>query len=370
MPAQPRSVSTGKPAALSSSPDLHGRGAFSQVPGRFETIVSERFDDGWDLSEEGNRLRTQVSLETSRSILTHNDSPDISFSLSVNPYRGCEHGCIYCYARPGHAWNGLSPGLDFESRIFARPQAPDLLEKELSSPHYRTQVIALGSFTDVYQPVERTLRITRALLEICLRFRQPVGVVTKSALVLRDLDILKPMADLGLVKVGISVTTLDPFLARRLEPRAPTPMRRIETIRSLVTAGIPVTVMTAPVIPALTDPEIETILTQAAQAGAREAGYVLLRLPQETKILMQDWLDTHYPDKAKHVFALMRDTHNGRLYDSAFGIRKRGTGPYAWMIGRRFRTACQRLGLNQHKTLLRTDLFSPPRPRAEQLTLF
>jgi DNA repair photolyase len=309
-------------------------------------------------------------VERPRTIITRNDSPDIGFDRSINPYRGCEHGCVYCFARPSHAFQGLSPGLDFETKLFAKPNAAELLEKELSAPGYTPRTMALGTNTDPYQPIEKRFRITRGVLEVLARMNHPVGIVTKSALVSRDIDILAPMADRGLAKVAVSLTTLDPKLARRMEPRAASPQKRLDTIRALSEAGIPVTVLVAPIIPALNDAEIESIMQAAYAAGAREAGYVLLRLPHELKEIVGDWLVEHYPDRASKVLSLVAQTRGGKLYDSAWGERQTGVGPYAWQIGRRFEMAAKRFGLNRTKAELRTDLFSPPVEQGAQLTLF
>jgi DNA repair photolyase len=347
-----------------------GRGAPSNASGRFERVQREAFDDGWDLDEETAAIETEVIVERARTIITRNDSPDIGFDRSINPYRGCEHGCSYCFARPSHAFQGLSPGLDFETKIFAKSGAADLLEKELRAPGYEPRTVALGANTDPYQPVERRLRLTRSILEVLARTSHPVGIVTKSALVTRDLDILAPMAARGLVKVAISVTTLDRMLARRMEPRAPTPSRRLDTIRQLGGAGIPVTVLVAPIIPAINDHEIEAILQASRDAGAREAGYVLLRLPHELKEIVRDWLQEHYPDKLRHVLSVLREARGGRDYDAGWTTRQTGVGPYAWMIGRRFDMALDRLHMNRRRLKLRTDLFTPPRPQTGQLSLF
>jgi DNA repair photolyase len=347
-----------------------GRGATFNPDARFEPHQRESFHDGWDLLDEPPSLKTDVTIEKPRAIITKNDSPDISFDRSINPYRGCEHGCVYCFARPTHAYQGLSPGLDFETKLFAKPNAPELLEKELSKPGYKPAVMAMGTNTDPYQPIERKYRITRGILEVLSRFNHPVGIVTKSGLITRDIDVLAPMADRGLAKAAISVTTLDPKLARKMEPRAPTPKKRLDTIRQLADAGIPVAVMVAPIVPAITDHEIEDILQAAYAAGARSAGYVLLRLPHEIKDLMQGWLGEHYPDKLKHVFSLIQDTRGGKAYDAKWGQRMTGVGPYAWMIGRRFEAAAARVGFNKQRRPLRTDLFSPPTVEADQLALF
>ncbi|MDB5591162.1 PA0069 family radical SAM protein [Enterovirga sp.] len=348
----------------------HGRGAAGNPDGRFEPIQREQIFDGWDLEEEPHPIRTEVTLEKPRTIITRNDSPDIGFDRSVNPYRGCEHGCSYCFARPSHAYQGLSPGLDFETKLFAKPNAAELLKKELGAKGYDPQVLAIGTNTDPYQPIERTYRITRSILEVLDAANHPVGIVTKSALVTRDIDILSSMAARGLAKVAVSVTTLDPKLARRMEPRAASPTKRLSTIRMLAEAGIPVTVLNAPIIPAINDHEIEGLLRAAYAAGAREAGYVLLRLPHELKGLFRDWLAEHYPDRMAHVLSLVDGTRGGKLYDSAWGQRQTGVGPYAWMIGRRFETAAKRIGFNTERRQLRTDLFRPPVKEAAQLALF
>ena len=314
-------------------------------------------------------LRTEVTYERARTIITRNESPDISFDRSINPYRGCEHGCVYCFARPTHANMGLSPGLDFETRLFAKVGAAALLEQELAAPRYQPRTIAIGTNTDPYQPIERTEKITRGILEVLARTNHPVGIVTKSALVLRDLDLLAPMAEKGLVKVALSITTLDPDLARRLEPRASTPERRLHAIEELTKAGVPASVMVAPIIPAINDAEIETILTRAAARGAREAGYVMLRLPLELQDIFQDWLAVHFPDKLRHVMTLVKSMRKGKAYDAAWGERMTGTGPFAWMIGRRFQTAVARNGYRTERLKLRTDLFQRPVGVGEQLSL-
>jgi DNA repair photolyase len=328
------------------------------------------FDDGWETLAELGPWRTEIRKETAKSIIATNDSPDLSFDQSINPYRGCEHGCIYCYARPTHCYLGHSAGLDFETLIYAKTNAAELLERELARPAYRPTTIALGAVTDPYQPAERELGITRSILEVLDRTNHPVGIVTKSAGVLRDVDILARLAEKRLVKVAVSVTTLDSKLARSMEPRAATPPRRLAAIRELAAAGIPVTVMVAPVLPALNDSEIEAILEAAAEAGAKEAGYVLLRLPLELKSLFREWLETDYPDRAARVISLMQSMHGGRDYVADFGVRQRGSGPYADQIAARFRLALQRLGLNQRKLGLRTDLFVKPIDANGQLSLF
>jgi DNA repair photolyase len=350
-----------------------GRGAATNASGRFEPLRRDDFDDGWTSDEAPAPLKTEVTFERPRTIITRNESPDISFDRSINPYRGCEHGCFYCYARPTHAYLGLSAGLDFESRLFAKQDAAKLLERELANPKYRPESIALGANTDAYQPIERQHRITRSILETLWRARHPVGIVTKSNLVLRDLDLLAPMASEGLVKVFVSVTTLDRDLARKMEPRAPTPARRLEAIEKLAEAGVPVGVMVAPIVPAVNDSEIETILTRAHAAGAREAGYVVLRLPLELRDMFREWLQVHFPDRLSRVVSLVQSMHGGKDYESQWGRRMAGSGPYAWMIGRRFEMAVQRIGFNETRRALRLDLFRPPRPEPEkgaQLSLF
>jgi len=347
-----------------------GRGAESNASGRFERLQSIPFDDGWESLDELPPFKTEVQAEKAKVIITRNDSPDIGFDRSINPYRGCEHGCVYCFARPSHAYMGLSAGLDFESKLFFKPEAAALLEKELSAASYRPRTIAIGTNTDPYQPIERQHRMMRDILEVLERFNHPVGIVTKSALVLRDIDILQRMAERGLAKVALSVTTLDRRLARAMEPRAATPTRRLEAIRGLAEAGIPVGVLTAPIIPALNDSEIERILDAAAAAGATEAGYVLLRLPLEVSELFREWLLRHYPDRYRHVLSVLRSMRGGKDYDATFGKRQKGEGPYAWQIGRRFEIATKRLGLNRRNLKLRTDLFSPPAKAESQLSLF
>jgi DNA repair photolyase len=347
-----------------------GRGALSNASGRYEPLARVAFDDGWDALEDLPPFKTSVTVEATRKIITRNDSPDISFDRSINPYRGCEHGCVYCFARPTHAYLGLSPGLDFESKLFAKPNAPELLERELSAPGYVPKIIAIGTNTDPYQPIEKRHQIMRRVLEVLERTGHPVGIVTKSALVVRDLDILSRMAKRNLAKVAISVTTLDPKLARSMEPRASTPSRRLEALRRLVEAGVPTSTLVAPIIPALNDAEIERILDAVAATGVRHAGYVLLRLPLEVRDLFREWLMTNFPDRYRHVFKLIRDVRGGKDYDSTFGARMTGNGPIAWMIGRRFEVACERLGFNVTKAKITTEHFTPPRPVSEQLSLF
>lgn len=346
-----------------------GRGATANPEGRFEATRHETFDDGWP--EEGERVRrTEVTPERTRHIITRNASPDISFDRSINPYRGCEHGCVYCFARPNHGYVGLSPGLDFETRLFSKPDAAVLLERELSAPGYRPRTIALGTATDPYQPIERTHGITRAVLEVLARFRHPVGIVTKSNLILRDRDLLAEMAAQNLVKVAISVTTLDPDLARRMEPRAPHPRKRLEAIHALSEAGVPVMAIAAPIIPSLNDHEIEAILEAARIAGAREASYVLLRLPHELDELVGDWFSEHYPGRKAHVFSLLSGARGGKTYDAAFGTRMIGQGPYADLIRRRFALAKRRLGYPEEPVRQTTELFRRPERAGDQLALF
>ncbi|WBJ98986.1 PA0069 family radical SAM protein [Methylocystis parvus] len=358
------------PGPLVDAERRRGRGALSKRSGRFEKEAREEIDDGWGSLDSLDALKTNIHVEKPRAIVTRNDSPDISFDRSINPYRGCEHGCVYCFARPTHAYMGLSPGLDFETELFVKEGAAQLLERELSAPRYVPKTIAIGTNTDPYQPIERRHRVMRSILEILARAKHPVAIVTKSALVLRDLDLLAPMAEQGLAKVAISVTTLDPGLARIMEPRAATPARRIEAIEKLAAAGVPVAVMTAPVIPAVNDDEIEAILTRAHAAGAREAGYVMLRLPLELRDLFSEWLVANFPDKARRALSLVRSTRGGKIYDSTFGKRMTGEGPYAWMVGRRFEIAAKRIGFGQSQTKLRADLFEPPRRGPQQLALF
>jgi len=353
---------------------LKGRGAISNRSGRFEPHGRVAVDDGWagggaDAAAAEDALaparRTVVTLDASRTVIARNQSPDIPFDRSINPYRGCEHGCVYCFARPTHAYLGLSPGLDFETRLFAKPDAARLLEAELARPAYRPAVIALGTNTDPYQPVERRMGITRQVLEVLARARHPVAIVTKSDLVVRDLDILAPMAAAGLARVMVSVTTLDPTLARRMEPRAPRPALRLAAIRRLAGAGVPTGVMAAPMIPGLNDDGLEAVLEASAAAGAASAGYVLLRLPLEIKDLFAEWLATHYPDRAARVLSLVRQTRGGRLYDSAWRARMHGQGPVADLLKRRFALACKRHGLNRGDWTLDTTRFRRPSAQGE-----
>ena len=350
---------------------LNGRGARSNASSRYDQERRVGFDDGWKREdEEPPPLKTSVTRDSTRTIIARNTSPDISFSQSINPYRGCEHGCIYCFARPTHAYLGLSPGLDFESKLFVKPDAPKLLAAELRKPSYQPQVIAIGTNTDPYQPIEREWRVMRGVLQVLAEFKNPVAIVTKSALVARDIDVLAPMAAEGLAKVAISITTLDRKLARIMEPRAATPPKRLETLRALSEAGIPTTVMTAPIIPALNDEEMEVILAAASEAGATEAGYTLLRLPLEIKDLFREWLEAQVPDRAKHVMSLVRSMRGGKDYDATWGVRMKGTGPYANLIAQRFSIATRRLGLNKSRSKLDASKFQRPPQTGDQLALF
>ncbi|MBV1708054.1 MAG: PA0069 family radical SAM protein [Hyphomicrobiales bacterium] len=367
MPAFNRPI---RPLPSGEAPLHRGRGAQTNASGRFEPVTRESVDDGWDAAETLETLVTRVTRERPRHLITRNDSPDLGFEQSLNPYRGCEHGCSYCYARPTHAYLGLSPGLDFETRLVAKDGAAAILRRELAARGYRPRTLAMGTNTDPYQPIERQHRITRSALEVLAETGHPVGIVTKSALVTRDIDILAPMAARGLVKVAISVTTLDRDLARRMEPRASQPQLRLDAMAALAAAGIPVTLMVAPIIPGLNDPEIETIMTRAFAAGAREVGYVLLRLPLEIAELFTGWLRQHYPERAEHVLQLVRSTREGGLYDSAFHRRMSGTGPYAFMIGRRVEITAARLGFRKTRLALETGHFKPPRDALQQADLF
>lgn len=340
-----------------------GRGATINPEGRFEQVLRESFDDGWDAApeDEPGRPQTIVTAERVKSIISKNDSPDIPFKLSINPYRGCEHGCIYCYARPSHAYLNLSPGIDFETRLFAKVNAAERLREELARPAYVCSTITIGANTDPYQPAEREWKVTRSLLEVVSQCNQPIGIITKNALVERDLDILAPMAEKGLVSVYISVTTLDHDLARRMEPRASAPARRLEAIRRVARSGVPVGVMVAPIVPFLTDAATEQILEAARDAGALSAGYVLMRLPYEVKDLFKDWLMHNYPLKADHVMSRVKQMRGGRENDPAFGSRMRGNGEFAELLRMRFEKACKKLGLNEHQRVRDVAQFRPPR---------
>ena len=356
-------------------PDLlrKGRGVLSNESGRYEATTRNLVDDGWmesRLDDDLPPLCTSVTEDHSKEVIARNQSPDVPFNRSINPYRGCEHGCVYCFARPTHAWLGLSPGLDFETKLFAKTNAAAALRRELARPSYRPEVIALGSNTAPYQPVERKRGIPRELLQVLAETRHPVTIVTKSHLILRDLDILTEMAAQRLVRVMISVTTLEHTLARKMEPRAPTPENRLKAIEELNGAGVPSGVLAAPMIPAINDSELENILDAASQAGARSAGYVLLRLPLEIKDLVEEWLEAHFPDRKEKVLKLVRETRGGRLYDSRFGIRKRGSGPYAELLAQRFRLACKKRGLNRNDWNLDSSLFRKPEADSRQMSLF
>jgi DNA repair photolyase len=348
-----------------------GRGARTNATGRYESQVREAFDDGWTPDDvEPVQFTTTVSPEKAKVIITHNDSPDVGFSASINPYRGCEHGCIYCYARPAHAYMGLSPGLDFESKLFFKPEAARLLERELSRPAYAPDFIHIGGNTDPYQPQERRLRITRQVIEVLSRFGHPFSIISKSGLILRDLDLIAPMAEQNLVRVAISITTLDRKLARSMEPRAATPEKRIDAVKRLADAGVPVVVMFAPCIPGLNDHEMEAVLERAAAAGAIGAGYVALRLPMEIADLFQEWLATDHPDRASRVMSLVRQIRGGKTYDSQWGKRMKGEGPIAALMSRRFATAKKRYGLDQPLGPMDLGRFRvPPRP-GDQMDLF
>jgi len=348
-----------------------GRGALGNPDNRYAEHQRQAIDDGW-FPGEPEPLRTELQVDTSRTVISRNQSPDLPFDRSINPYRGCEHGCIYCYARPTHAWLGLSPGLDFESRLLYKPDAAQRLREELARPGYQPATLVLGSNTDAYQPVERRLRITRGILEVLAACAHPVAITTKSALVLRDLDLLVPMAAQHLAGVQISLTTLDPELARRLEPRAPAPERRLEVIRSLAEVGVPVGVLVSPLIPGLTDADLERVLQVAAQAGARRAGSLLIRLPLEIKELFADWLAAHYPERAAKVLSLIRQCRGGKLNDAHFGTRFTGTGPVAEVLRRRFELAAERLGLRHDEAGCTLDCsrFRPPVLPGTQLSLF
>ena len=348
-----------------------GRGAISNRAGRFEPHQREAVDDGWPLDAgDPPPLPTTVSVDRSRSIIARNTSPDVPFDRSINPYRGCEHGCIYCFARPTHAFLGLSPGLDFETKLFYKPDAARLLEDALRDPKYTCSAMAMGTNTDPYQPIEKEYRVTRSVLEVLDRFHHPVSIVTKSALVARDIDILERMAARGLARVCVSVTTLDRALARTLEPRAPTPARRLQTLRRLSEAGIPTGVMAAPMIPGLTDSELEEILSAAREAGADIASYTLLRLPLEIADLFAEWLRTHRPARAARVFSLIRQSRGGKIYDASFGRRMRGAGPLADLLRKRFDVACRRLGFDGERPRLDTASFRRPPRRGDQMDLF
>jgi DNA repair photolyase len=341
-----------------------GRGAVENPAGRFERYATSAVDDGWGVWDEEddnpNQIKTNLHIDTTRTIINAIDSPDLPYMRSINPYRGCEHGCIYCYARPSHSYLGFSAGTDFETEIFYKPNAPELLRREMGAKNYQPYPITLGSNTDCYQPVERELRLTRGIIEVLREHNHPLTIITKSALVARDIDLLAPMAAQSLAHVCVSVTTLDPALARAMEPRAAAPHRRLRAIKALSEAGIPATVMAAPMIPGLNDMEMDKILEAAWDAGARSAHYTLVRLPYELKDLFRSWLQTHRPDRAEHVLSLIRETRGGKLYDADFSQRRRGTGAYADLLANRFRLAARRIGFNRASSDLRTDLFRKP----------
>src|SRR3954466_8991636 len=360
----------------STKPRLHMRGARSFLQGRFESVAREAFDDGWSPEERPQaELKTEVAIERSRSIISHNDSPDVGFDSSINPYRGCEHGCIYCYAWPSHSIIELSPGLDFETKLNAKTNAAELLRAAVTKPGYRPSPIALGANTDCYQPIERKYKITRQILEVLAECNHPVSMVTKSALVERDLDILGPMAQKNLVRVFVSIGTLDRELARKLEPRAASPQRRLDILRALSAAKVPCGVMVAALIPALNDKTMEHVLEAASAAGAEEAAYVIMRLPNELKDLFKEWLAAHYPDRAEHVISIVRQMRGGKDNDPRFGTRMSGVGNFADLIEKRFEIACRKFGLNEHgagrrRAELDCTLFNPPSKNPGQLALF
>ncbi|MYF07072.1 MAG: PA0069 family radical SAM protein [Rhodospirillaceae bacterium] len=378
-PFDSRSPGPRRPLERPPGPAFRGRGAGFNPPNRFETIRRDPFFDGWEAPagpEEAGAdppaaaVPTTVTVDATRTVIARNDSPDVGFDRSINPYRGCEHGCVYCYARPTHAWLGLSPGVDFETRLFAKPDAATLLRQELARPSYRCAPIAMGTNTDPYQPVERERRITREILKVLADCNHPVTIVTKSALIERDIDILAPMAEKGLTAAALSVTTLERTLARAMEPRAAAPARRLAAIRSLAEAGIPVRVMVAPVVPGITDHEMEAILEAARDAGASLASWILLRLPGEVKELFADWLDTHYPAKRNKVLNTIRSLREGRLNNAEWGERMVGKGAFGKALDIRFAMAVRRLGLKREGNPLRTDLFMKPARDGRQMSLF
>ncbi len=349
---------------------VRGRGAISNPAIRYDRFISEAVDDGWHHDTELPVLRTVVTEEQPRKVITRNTSPDLSFDRSINPYRGCEHGCVYCYARPSHAYLGMSPGLDFETKLIARPEAPILLEKELRAASYKPRIIAIGTNTDPYQPIEKERKIMRGILKVLRDFNHPVGIVTKGTLIARDIDLLKPMAAKGLLRVGISITSLDRKTARAMEPRVPSPAAKIRLVKELSDAGIPVRLMVAPVVPALTDHELESILEAGAAAGAVAATATVLRLPQEVSELFQDWLAEQFPERASRIMARVRELHGGKEYDPEFGKRMTGQGRWAELMQQRFKLKTRQLGLDRSLPELRTDLFRYPPRAGDQLTLF
>ncbi|MGI9393792.1 MAG: PA0069 family radical SAM protein [Boseongicola sp.] len=357
-------------ASHTSDPLARGRASQSNRVGRYERHDRDLVDDGWDIDDELPPVRTEVTFESLRKVITKNTSPDLSFDRSINPYRGCEHGCIYCFARPTHAYLGMSPGLDFETRLIARPNAPEVLEAELRAKSYRPETIAIGTNTDPYQPIERDHQIMRRILEVLRDYQHPVGVVTKGTLIERDADILGEMGRKGLARVGISVTTLDPKLSRAMEPRAPSPARRLQTIRRLVDAGCQVRIMASPMIPALTDHEMESILAAGAKSGAVAASWIMLRLPREVAPLFREWLEAKFPNCAARVLGRVRDTQGGRDYDPEWGRRMTGQGEFAKLMAHRFGIQIKRLGLAHRLPPLRTDLFQPPSRVGDQLSFF
>lgn len=343
-----------------------GRGATFSPENRFAHATREAFDDGWkqeNLDEQDDvpiPLKTTVAIQQARTIISRNNSPDIGFSQSINPYQGCEHGCIYCFARPTHAYLDLSPGLDFETKLFAKPEAPELLRQEFSKKNYKAAPIVIGVNTDAYQPIEREWKITRQLLEVCEEFNHPVELITKSSLIERDIDILARLAEKNLTRVFISITSLDKVLARQMEPRAATPFRRLQAVERLSSANVPVGVLVAPIMPMLNDKDIEAILSASYSAGARQANYVVLRLPHELKELFREWLQQHYPLRAEHIMSVIMQMRGGKEYEAEFGTRMRGTGPFAQFLSDRFSIICKRLGMNKEKTELNTHLFRRP----------
>ena len=359
------------PRHLIGHQSFKGRGSSSNVAGRFDSLILEKSDDGWYQDEIVENPAETVLPDRARSVITSNDSPDVGFEVSINPYRGCAHGCVYCFARPTHSYLGLSPGLDFETKLFYKADAVNILEAELAKPKYVCKTIALGINTDGYQPLEKRLEVTRGILAVLARCRHPVTIVTKSALIIRDLDLLTDLAKDHLVSVMVSVTSLTNDIKRTLEPRTASPAARLRVIGQLAEAGVPVGVLVAPVIPAITDHEIEDIMGAAKAAGATRAGYVLLRLPHELKIIFRDWLAEHYPDRAKHVMSLINQSRGGKDYDSQFGTRMRGTGPYAELLRTRFELAKRKLGFAgaEERYELNTKLFRPPTPATPQLSL-
>jgi DNA repair photolyase len=362
----------GMPRNFIGHQTFKGRGSTSNVAGRFDSLTLEKTDDGWYQDEVVESLSETVLPDRARSVITSNDSPDVGFDVSINPYRGCAHGCVYCFARPTHSYLGLSPGLDFETKLFYKADAVNILEAELAKPKYVCKTIALGINTDGYQPLEKRLQVTRGILAVLTRCRHPVTIVTKSALIVRDLDLLTDLAKDKLVSVMLSVTSLNNDIKRTLEPRTASPQARLRVIQQLSEAGVPVGVLVAPVIPAITDHEMEDILAAAKEAGASRAGYVLLRLPHELKIIFREWLAEHYPDRAKHVMSLINQSRGGKDYDSQFGTRMRGTGPYAELLRTRFDLAKRKLGFAgaDERYELDTSLFQPPRGATPQLSLF